>query len=93
MTMRLSSLHTRLRVVIAGLVIAAVLAASVPVAMAAWHAVQDGNNWSIKSGNDNTAIAMPDEKTARATAHKFNQIEDKADKRANKGDKKGGKDK
>jgi len=89
---RLRTSHTP-RALVTGLMVVAVVTAWAPAAMATWHAVQDGNNWSIKSGNDNAAIQMPDEKTARATAKKFNQIEDQADKRATKDDKKGNKDK
>lgn len=57
--------------------VATLLAAAAP-ASATWHAVQDGNSWYVKNGNE--AVAMPDEKTARKTAKQFNRIEKKAGK-------------
>jgi len=87
MAMALRRVSSALRFLVAGLVVLAVATASVPVALASWQAVQDGNNWVLKSGN--TKIPMPDQKTAESTAHKFNKIEQKADKRNSKDDKKG----
>jgi len=69
----------------------AILSAWVPPAWATWSATQEGNTWYVRQGN--TQIAMPDQKTAASVADKFNKIDDKADKRAEKAntqDSKGG---
>jgi hypothetical protein len=48
--------------------------AQAPVVLVSWQAYQSGNDWYIRDGND--TVKMPDEKTARKTAKKFNKIED-----------------
>lgn len=47
--------------------------APAPIVLVSWQAWQSGNDWYIRDGNDK--VKMPDEKTARKTAKKFNKIE------------------
>ena len=85
MTLR-RSLAPMGRLAVVALTGAALLAVWTPPASAMWSAAQDGNSWAVREGN--TKIPMPDQKTAESVAKDFNKIDDKADKRANKGDKK-----
>lgn len=52
---------------------------SVTIQLATWSASTTATGWVIKSGK-NTTIKMPNERTARRTAKKFNKIERQAKK-------------
>jgi len=48
-----------------------------------WRPHQHGNDWYIRSGDN--LVKMPDEKTAKKTAKKFNRIEKKEQKKEDRG--------
>jgi hypothetical protein len=44
------------------------------IVLVSWQAWQSGDDWYIRDGDEK--VKMPDEKTARKTAKKFNRIEE-----------------
>ncbi|MEM9138261.1 MAG: hypothetical protein AAGB15_00395 [Pseudomonadota bacterium] len=55
----------------------------IQIRLDSWSAHQDGNNWIISKGN--VKLRMPDEKTAKKTAKKFNKMEKKDKKKKESG--------